>query len=155
VKKLLVLILIVIVAPLLAALYGALHDQLTYTISPEYYTKFKFFQFELTENKEEAILPNPRLAVAVVGVMATLQAFALTIVVAFLTGLIGLCYGYYDFANGPGYFMTAWRLPENLIDVKNFVAVGSMHNFSYIGGATGLLAAIYFSVRRRLRGEGI
>jgi hypothetical protein len=71
VKKLLVFILIVIVAPLLAALYGTLHDQLTYTISPEYYTKFKFFQFELTENKEEAILSNPRLAVAAVGVMAT------------------------------------------------------------------------------------
>jgi hypothetical protein len=51
--------------------------------------------------------------------------------------------------------MTAWRLPENLIDVKNFVAVGSMHNFSYIGGTTGLLAAIYFSLRRRLRREDI
>jgi hypothetical protein len=50
---------------------------------------------------------------------------------------------------------TAWRLPENLIDVKNFVAVGSMHNFSYIGGTTGLLAAIYFSLRRRLRREDI
>jgi hypothetical protein len=76
-------------------------------------------------------------------------------VVAFLTGLIGLGYGYYDFANDPRYFMTAWRLPENLIDVKNFVAVGSMHNFSYIGGTTGLLAAIYFSLRRRLRREDI
>ncbi|WP_316787687.1 hypothetical protein [Pedobacter frigoris] len=133
----------------------------------------------MTGNKDEAILPNPRLAVAMVGTMATwwmgipigiilglvglihrqwkemftvtLQAFALTIAVAFLTGLIGLGYGYYNFANDPIYFTSAWYLPKNLLDVKNFVAVGSMHNFSYIGGVTGLLAAVYFSIRRRLQ----
>jgi hypothetical protein len=92
-KKLLVLILIVIVAPLLAALYGTLHDQLTYTISPEYYTKFKFFQFELTENKVEAILPNPRLAVAVVGVMATfwMGDYLKTLLMLKISSLLARC----------------------------------------------------------------
>ena len=46
-KKFLTLILIVIIAALTGGIYGAIHDQLTYTISPEYYTKFKFIQFEL------------------------------------------------------------------------------------------------------------
>ena len=179
-KKLLIFILIVLFAPLLAALYGVLHDQFTYTISPEYYTKFKFIQFELVENKQEAIISNQRVFVAAVGAMATwwmgipigiilalvglihrewremlnvtLHAFALTIVVAFLTGLIGLGYGYYSFASDPGYFTSGWYLPKNLVDVRDFVAVGSMHNFSYIGGAMGLLAAIYFSVRRKWNG---
>lgn len=169
--------LIVVITPLLAALYGVLHDQLTYSVSPEYYTKFKFIQFGLVDRGDEAILSHPRLSVAVVGVLATwwmgipvgivlailglihrnwkemlfisFQAFILIIVVAFLTGLIGLCYGYYNFSNDPTYFANTWSLPKNLIDIKNFVAVGSMHNFSYIGGATGLLAAIYFSVRKR------
>lgn len=82
----------------------------------------------------------------------TVQAFALTIVVAFLTGLIGLGYGY-SFADDPAYFTRGWYLPENLVDIKDFVAVGSMHNFSYFGGVTGLFAAVYFSVRRKWSGE--
>ena len=41
-QKLAVLILILIIAPIMAAVYGAIHDQLSFTISPEYFTKFKF-----------------------------------------------------------------------------------------------------------------
>ncbi|TKC59174.1 hypothetical protein FBD94_16720 [Pedobacter hiemivivus] len=77
----------------------------------------------------------------------------MTIVVAFLTGLIGLGYGYYSFASDPGYFTVGRYLPKNLLDVRDFVVVGSMHNFSYIGGATELLLAIYFSIRRKWSGE--
>jgi hypothetical protein len=36
---------IAILGALLAGLYGALHDQVSYTISPEYFTKMKFEQF--------------------------------------------------------------------------------------------------------------
>jgi hypothetical protein len=82
-------------------------------------------------------------------ISVTLQGFTLTIMVAFLTGLIGLGYGYYSFADDPAYFTHVWYLPENLVDVKDFVAVGSMHNFSYFGGVTGLFAAVYFSFRRK------
>lgn len=48
-KKFLILILIILIAPIIGGLYGILHDQLTYTISPEYYTKFKFYQFGLMD----------------------------------------------------------------------------------------------------------
>lgn len=47
--KLLSFLLIIFVSPFIAGLYGVLHDQLTYTIAPEYYTKFKFYQFGLWE----------------------------------------------------------------------------------------------------------
>jgi hypothetical protein len=30
---------------IIAGLYGIIHDQITYSISPEYFTKFKYRQF--------------------------------------------------------------------------------------------------------------
>jgi hypothetical protein len=44
-KKPGVLALTVIVSALLAGVYGIVHDQLTYSISHEYFTKFKYVQF--------------------------------------------------------------------------------------------------------------
>ena len=173
-KKFLTLLLIILIAPFIAGLYGIVHDQLTYTISHEYYTRFKFYQFGLCAMGNEAILPNPRQAVAVVGFMATwwmglpigiilglvglihndnrqmfritMKAFAVTIIVTFLTGLIGLGYGELVLADKPKDCFTGWFLPENLNDFKNFISVGSMHNFSYLGGMIGLSAGIIYSI---------
>lgn len=172
-KKLLILLLIIAIAPLLGGIYGILHDQLTYTISPEYYTKFKFYQFGLMDLGNEAIFPNPRVEVSVVGFMATwwmglpiglilglvglihkeskqmfrvtMKAIILTVIVAFITGLFGLAYGkFYLAEKGVG-----WWMPNNLIDTKNFITVGSMHNFSYLGGLIGLIAGIIYSIKQK------
>lgn len=172
-KKILTLLLIIVIAPLIGGLYGILHDQLTYTISPEYYTKFKFFQFGLMDLGNEAILPNPRLGVSVVGFMATwwmglpigiilglvglihkdskqmlhttMKAILITVVIAFATGLVGLAFGKFYLADTG----VNWWLPDNLIDTKNFIAVGSMHNFSYLGGLTGLIAGVIYSLKQK------
>ena len=169
-KKFLILLVIIGLAPLIGGIYGILNDQLTYTISPEYYTKFKFYQFGLMDLGVEAIFPNPRLGVAAVGFLATwwvglpigiilglvglihknnkqmffvsLKAILVTVIVAFITGLIGLAYGKFYLAD----IGVSWWLPDNLIDTKNFIAVGSMHNFSYLGGLTGVIAGIIYSV---------
>lgn len=171
------LLLIIGLAPIIGGLYGILHDQLTYTISPEYYTKFKFYQFGLIDMGNEAIFPNPRIEVSAVGFMATwwmglpiglvlglvglihrnnkqmflatMKAIIVTIIVAFTTGLVGLIYGKLYLANKG----VDWWLPENLIDTKNFIAVGSMHNFSYLGGLTGLLAGVIYIVRQKRKYE--
>lgn len=176
-KKFLTLILIVIIAALAGGIYGAIHDQLTYTISPEYYTKFKFIQFELADEGPEAHLSNPRLWVAAVGVMATwwmgvligfilglvglihadwqimlrvtLRAFLITMGVAFVVGIIGLIYGCLFLANEPAESFSNWFIPYNLIDFKSFVTVGSMHNFSYAGGFVGLVAGIVYGLGQR------
>jgi hypothetical protein len=176
-KKILTLLLIIVLAAIIGGLYGILHDQLTYTISPEYYTKFKFYQFGLMDQGEEAKFPDPRLQVSLVGFLATwwmglfigfilglvglihtnskrmlhitLRAMMITMVLAFATGLIGLAIGKLYLANAG----VDWWLPDNLIDRKNFIAVGSMHNFSYLGGLIGLIAGIVFSIRRK-RKEG-
>lgn len=176
-KKFITLFLIIAIAPVIGGLYGILHDQLTYTISPEYYTKFKFYQFGLMDFGNEAIFPNPRIEVSVVGFMATwwmglpiglilglvglvhkknkqmfratIGAIVVTVIVAFATGLIGLAYGKLYLADTG----VNWWLPDNLIDKKNFIAVGSMHNFSYLGGLTGVIAGTIYSIRRKRKFE--
>ena len=172
-KKLLILLLIILISPIIGGGYGILHDQLTYTISPEYYTKFKFYQFGLMVIGSETIFPNPRILVSTVGFMATwwmglpigfilglvglrhqnhkqmflvtMKAIIITIIVTFITGLVGLAYGkLYLVKTG-----VSWWLPDNLIDIDNFISVGSMHNFSYLGGLLGLIAGIIYSVKER------
>ena len=60
-RKLNILLLLIGTTLIMAGIYGILHDQLTYTISPEYYTKFKFYHFGLMDMGNEAIFPNPRV----------------------------------------------------------------------------------------------
>lgn len=172
-KKFGILILIIVIASFIGGLYGILHDQLTYTISNEYYTKFKFYQFGLMDLDKEAIFPMPRLQVSAVGFLATwwmglsiglilglvglvhqnsrqmfqstIKAIMITLIVAFATGLIGLAYGKIHLAETG----VNWWLPENLIDTKSFIAVGSMHNFSYLGGLTGLIAGCIYNIKQK------
>jgi hypothetical protein len=175
-NKFLAFITTVLLACMLGGIYGIIHDQLTYTISPEYYTKFKFEQFlQLTYKENEFVAP--REAVAVVGIMATwwvgliigvvlglvgfihadwkkrlaitMKAFMMTITVAFFTGLLGLAYGYFVLANQPITDFSNWYLPEGLVDVEHFIMVGSMHNFSYVGGLLGLIVGVIYSVRQK------
>jgi hypothetical protein len=173
IKKFLIFGFIVSLAPLIAGFYGVLHDQITYSISPEYYTKFKFYHFGLMHEGTEAIFPKPRVEVSIVGFLATwwvgvligivlasvgfihtdskhmfiitLKAFMVTILVALLTGLIGLAFGWLYLSDT----VVNWWLPDNLNDKKSFISVGSMHNFSYIGGLIGLIAGVIYSTRQR------
>lgn len=172
-KKIGILLIIIGIAPLIGGIYGILHDQLTYTISPEYYTKFKFYQFGLMDMGNEAIFQNPRIEVSVVGFLATwwmglligillglvgwvhkdskqmlkvtVKSMILTVVVTFIVGLIGLMYGKFYLAE----VGVEWWLPDNLVDTKNFIAVGSMHNFSYLGGLVGLIVGAGYSIRQK------
>jgi hypothetical protein len=170
-KKSGILIMTILLTPVLAGIYGIIHDQLTYSISYEYYTKFKFIQFELWDGDGEAILTNPRLSVAIVGFMATwwtgifigialgmtglihkdyktmlkniCKSIVVTLIIAFITGLLGLAYGKFYLAK----IGVDWFLPLNLVEKGNFIAVGSMHNFSYIGGFIGLIAGIIYQIK--------
>ena len=66
-KKFGILLLTIIISTLLAAFYGAIHDQVTFSISPEYFTVFKFDQFGFLEWGNQ----NPRMTTALIGVLAT------------------------------------------------------------------------------------
>src|ERR1700744_4981297 len=70
-RKLATFFIIVLAAIVIASLYGVGHDQATYSISPEYYTKFKFIQFNLADSGAAQHMTQPRSAVVMVGVKAT------------------------------------------------------------------------------------
>jgi hypothetical protein len=159
---------LVALATLLAALYGALHDQLTYTIAPKYYTRFKYEQFGF----EPAWFGGDRPTVALIGTLATWwmglfvgavfalagaiclrQAWLLPVVgrairwaFAVVAGaeIVGYAYGRLVLARTG----VDWWLPEHLVYPADFITVGSMHNAAYLGGLLGLLAGVTYIIWR-------
>jgi len=160
---------------LLAGLYGILHDQVTYSISHEYFTRLKFSQFHYANFG----LP-PRAFVAEIGFLATwwvgflagwfiaritvpgfarvavlrlsLLGFLIVFVSAFVAAFVG--YGL-SLLHGPDY--SAWEgLASSLgiLDLPSFVRVAYIHNASYLGGLVGLAAAIIY-LRRFKHSEQI
>ncbi|MCE3075566.1 hypothetical protein [Chryseobacterium gwangjuense] len=170
IKKFFTVILISILAALIAGIYGILHDQLTYTISPEYYTKFKFIQFNIYEDHFAT-----RARVSTVGFLATwwfglllgiilslfgllhkdwkmmlkvsMKSILIALITAFIIGLMGLLYGQFILSKQPRSHFNSWYIPENIIDLKSYISVGSMHNFSYLGGIIGLILGVIYSYK--------
>jgi hypothetical protein len=157
----------IFIAILAAGIYGILHGQLTYSISPEYFTKFKYRQFGF----ESEWFGGHRQTVAAIGFLATWwtglfiaiplgllslifpdhkmmivtlkKAIMLILITAVATGAAGFLYGkFYLTKTG-----VDWWLPEELSDKSSFIIVGSIHNFSYLGGLLGLLISIVYMIR--------
>lgn len=155
------------VSILLAGTYGIVHDQITYSISPEYFTKFKYLPFGF----EPEWFGGHRSTVAVIGFLATWwtgifiglglgltalifkdhktmwqavrKAILMTLCFAAATGLFGFLYGKFVLIKSG----VDWWLPDDLIDKDAFITVGSIHNFSYLGGLLGLVAGIFYLVK--------
>jgi uncharacterized membrane protein YsdA (DUF1294 family) len=177
-KKFGIFLIILIITPLFSGLYGIIHDQVTYSISVEYFTKFKFYQFGLMDMGNEAIFPNPRIQVSIIGFMATwwlgipiglllgievlrykevknvfkayFKGIFITISIAILGGIVGYIYSHFFLVNKPLDNYINYYIPDNVIDINNYIIVGTIHNFSYVSGIIGLLVAlIYSSVKRK------
>jgi hypothetical protein len=155
---------------LVAGAYGIVHDQITFTISPEYFTRMKFNQFYYTDFG----LPL-RLRVAMIGFLATwwvgfigvwflsrmaVPAFppaqarkeilrgVLTMVgLAIVGGGIGLVVGRLGSPFSPRCDMFTGAL--GVKDPDALVRVAYIHNGSYLGGLVGLVAALIVMARRR------
>lgn len=146
-------------------------DQITYSISEEYYTKFKFFQFDIPEYFRD------RFGVSIVGflatwwvglpigivigsvgliqedhksmIRATVNAFIVTIIIAILTPLtaatiwfINLWYQQVPFE---GYAFSVDELALSKKTINNpssFFVVAMIHNFNYLGGFLGLIGGV-------------
>jgi len=172
-RKFAIFCLIVLVATVVASIYGVGHDQVTYSISPEYYTKFKFIQFNLADSAAAQHMTQPRSAVVLTGVKATwwmgvligvvlglvafifpdadsmfsyaLRALGLVLLVTIVAGVVGGFYGQHMLAKEG----VSWWMPADLRDRTAYITVGSIHNFSYVGGMVGLLVGIVFLVLRK------
>lgn len=157
--RIVVLVSLILLAALTGGVYGALYDQLTYSISPEFFTKFRFGLFNLDPDMDE------RMAVAKIGFINTwktgavlggilafaglinanykhmfkytVQAFLITLLIAFATGMIGWGVGPMGDELDPDF------AAMNIVDVKSFKTVLNMNNFSNAGGVIGMLVGIF------------
>jgi hypothetical protein len=165
------------VGALLAGVYGILHDQITYCISDEYFTRFKFAQFAYADFG----LPS-RVFVAEIGFLSTwwvgffagwftarivipkvsrptavravLKAYANVFALAFLAGLVGDILGYLRTLH-PDY--SDWQEATRAIAVARvdrFVWVAYIHNASYLGGLIGIVTALLY-VKWRYKPESV
>lgn len=78
-----VFLLTLFTAIIAAGIFGILHDEITYSISPEYFTKFKFLQFQVGE-----AVPY-RSGAAIVGFKATWWTGLL---IGFALGIVGFLF---------------------------------------------------------------
>jgi len=162
---------IALLGAVIAGVYGIVHDQITYAIGPEYYTRLKFNQFKI---RPEA-LPI-WIHVAQVGFLATwwvgffsawflarmavpswpgkralvecLKGFAVIFAAALAAGVMGYLLGIvtHDFSS--------WNEECHLLRVKDvpaFVRVAYIHNAGYLGGLLGLIAALLLMRRAKRR----
>ena len=156
-RKVATLAAFLIVAVLAAGAFGVLHDQISYTVSSEYFTRFKFLQFHLLD----AGVPE-RVRAAKVGFLASwwmgLPLGLLTGVVGFIHpnasqmgkalllslavivgftlafALAGLTYGFFQTTTLDLNNYAGWFLPQGLEHPRNFICAGYMHNSAYLGG---------------------
>jgi hypothetical protein len=166
-------------ASLLAAgLFGVVHDQISYTVSAEYFTKFKFIQFHLLD------LGVPeRIRAAKVGFLASwwmgvplglltgvagfihpstsqmrrALLLSLPVIMSFTLAfaLLGLVYGFRQTVNLDLGNYAGWFVPQDLKQPRNFICVGYMHNSAYIGGVVAIpVAWIFHFLYRRHTARG-
>lgn len=166
-KKILVLIGCIFCSVLIASIFGALHNQFTYSISSEFFTEVLFERFGFVEYGRT----TPRLTASIIGVwsvwwigfyagcvfglvglfsanakimIASIRnAILIMLSVTVLTGLIGLFYGFLGFSN----LEKTCCFPLQIVNVQNLIAVSEMHNFSYAGGAIGVLLAVLWQIK--------
>ncbi len=148
----------------IAAGYGAAHDQLSFALSPEYFTKLKFRQFAWADLG----LP-PWLFASEVGILATwwvglvagwllarvglaeldtherqsktVRAFGQIAVAALIGGFLGWLFG----ATASRRELSGWgdwQRNLGIEDLPAFVVVAHLHAGGYLGALTGLLLAL-------------
>ena len=148
----------------LAALYGALHDQVSYGLGPDYFTCLKFPQFGLLDT---ALAPRWRAARvglqagAVAGLPLGLallwlargrpagdrylwRCSAAVLLGALGCALLGLGLGWLAVELG-----SVLRVPACVQDRGGFLLAAWMHAGSYLGALLGLLVFAWRNRRRR------
>ena len=166
-KKFGIFLLFLPAAILTAGLFGAIHDQISYSVSSEYFTKFKFIQFHLLDPE----IPE-RIRAAEVGFLASwwmgiplgllcgLAGFvqrsstlmwraliwSLLIISTFTLAIaiVGLICGWTQTGTIDPADYRGWFVPSGVNELRRFLCAGYMHNFAYLGGALSVPVAWLF-----------
>ena len=170
VRRLPTMALIAFLGAVVAGVYGAVHDQISFAISPEYFTRMKFRQFAWAD----VGLP-PRAFASEVGFLGTwwvglvagwfaaraglaelprsergrctTRCFGIVLATAAVVGLASALVGLAEARSGD---LSSWDDVRTLLeveDVPGFVVVAYLHGGGYLGAALGLILAIVY-VRR-------
>lgn len=175
--KVLLVLALTIAGVVLSGLFGMLHNQISCTVAPEYFTRFKYDQFGIPET-----VPL-RQGAAMVGFLATwwmgliigpllactalrfsetrrigretLLAYGVVLGIAALFSVFGLFIGFQLFpAVPPQASSSGSGLYSTLTDVPAFNRAGTMHNSSYFGGIVGAFFA-WVHMLHRLRQQSV
>jgi hypothetical protein len=155
---------------LVSGLYGALHNQISYTVSPDYFHAFKFHQFGIPEGLRGRfgasivgwqaswwmglLIGVPVLLVGLIlpGWKAYLSrcliAFAVVVGTALAVGLAALVYANCTITEAS---LPRYWYPEGVSDYAAFARAGTMHNFSYLGGFIGIITGSLYLIGVRAR----
>jgi hypothetical protein len=154
---------------LVAGCYGVLHDQITFSIGPEYFHNFKFHQFSYADPGL-----GDRAFVSCVGFLGTWwvgaiggwilarrvlstcsrnmayrrfrAGFLIVLAAAASAAILGYLYGLWQ---GPNADYSAWQpalQQYKVSDVWPFMRVAYIHNAGYLGALAGLLLT-YVTIR--------
>lgn len=176
-NDLLPMLIVASVGAAFAGVYGICHDQLTYAIGPEYFTKLKFQQFQYADFGF-----SERIQVSEIGFLASwwvgfviawllgrrlipgqprgiayrqiAHGFGIVFSCEFAVGLLGFAYGLW---RGPEGDYLDWEFATQRLGLTNiwpFVRVAYIHNASYLGGLIGLIVAL-FLVRPERKGDAV
>ena len=170
VARLLTVPLLLLASCALAGAYGMIHNQISYTVSPEYFHDFKFIQFDIPSGtRRDASVVGWRASwwmglILGLPVMAaclfirdgrrfarTFLLVAASVVCGTLAfGLVALLLSFLTLDAGD---LPIWAYREGVEDPIAFVHAGNMHNASYLGGIVsaglGTLAAVITAIRLR------
>jgi hypothetical protein len=153
----------------IAGTYGIIHDHITYSISREYFTHFKFDQFNWANLRlgsrgfvscigflatwwvglivawilARRMIPNQSRAIAR---RKILSGFGVVFAAVIVFGLLGYAYGIY---RGPTGDYSSWEPALERLGVTDkwsFLRVAYIHNAGYLGGLVGLILT-YFVIR--------
>jgi hypothetical protein len=163
------LLVLTVAGALVAGCYGVVHDQVTFSIGPEYFRNFKFHQFEFAD-----LGLGERAFVSLIGFLATwwvgaiggwilarrtlstcprrtayrriFAGFLILFAAAVSAAILGYVYG---LVRGPDGDYSAWQLTlerYQVTDVWPFMRVAYIHNAGYLGALVGLLLT-YVAIR--------
>lgn len=157
---------------LIAAIYGAAHDQLSYAISPEYFTRVKFRQFAWADVGLDA-----RAFASLVGALGSwwagaISGYAITrlisrrrpagaalpshawiarrLVFILMCAALGGATAYAWSRSGGDEMLEAWERWRlvGIRDLRAFVTVAHLHTGGYLGALAGLLCVLVQAARR-------
>ncbi|GEP52788.1 hypothetical protein FNO01nite_34600 [Flavobacterium noncentrifugens] len=167
-KKTAILVILTISIVVLTSIFGVINNQISYSISPEFFTKSMFPRFGFVEYG----LDTPRLTAAIIGIWSTwwlgliigliysiislsknntktifsylTNAILTTFIFVFASGILGFIFGKISLTN----VIINRGFSGSQEQLKNFVTVGYIHDFEY-GGA--ILAILFVTLKPFLK----